>query len=279
MSPADCDIILFDLTAGRGAESADIESVCVRNNIVYIWENPAFLGGLHIMNARLFLDQMLAPDYSEILYLDGDTQVVGDLTPLLEFSPRAGHLCAVRDPMVYLNGIKRLPDGFEAEIRPFGEDYVNSGVFRVNRHSWADISREALAQIGTATSALHFEDQTIINRVTEGRRDYASIRWNFPGFILGYGLEDIAQPSIVHFMSNPRPWQGSYAPWGRSWHQPYADVARKFPEIRQYCDALVFRKKAAYKIKQIAKSYVERKLWLSPAIVDHMKTLEGSSSI
>lgn len=279
MSPAHCDIIIFDLTADRGAESADIESVCTRNDIRYIWESPAFLGNLHIMNARLFLDQMLAPNYAEILYLDGDTQVVGDLTPLLEFRPKDGHLCAVRDPMVYLNGINRLPDGFEAEIRPFGENYVNSGVFRVSRHSWADISREALAQMGTETSALHFEDQTIINRVTEGRRDYASIRWNFPGFILGYGLEDIARPSIVHFMSNPRPWQGSYAPWGRSWHQPYADVAKKFPEIRQYCDALVFQKKAAYKIKQIAKSYVERKVWLSPSIVNHMKMMEEASAV
>lgn len=278
-SPAHWDVIVYDLTREPGEESRRIEHVCAAKGVVYRWEDPAFLGGLHIMNARLFLDQLLPADYAEILYLDGDTQVVGDLAPLLDFQPQPGGLCAVRDPMIYLSGIARLRGDFEDEITEFGENYVNSGVFRVSRASWADISREALAQIGTATSALHFEDQTVINRVTEGRRDFASIRWNFPGFVLGYGIDTIAPPAIVHFMSNPRPWQGAYAPWGRSWHKPYLAIAREFPEIGEYCDALDLRRRAAYKVKQIAKSYLERRLWSEPELLEHIRRLEMRAAV
>lgn len=279
LSPADCDIILYDLTRSPGEESARIRHVCDVKGIRYIWESPECLGGLHIMNARLFLDQLLPSHYREILYLDGDTQVVGDLTPLLSYRPLEGHLCAVRDPMIYLRRVDRLAEGFEAEISAFGEEYVNSGVFRVSRDSWAAISREALAQMGSDTNALHFEDQTIINRVTAGRRDFASMRWNFPGFILGYGIEAITPPSIVHFMSNPRPWQGAYAPWGRSWQTPYLCVAKEFPEIEEYCDALVFRKRAAYKIKQIAKSFIERRLWSAGDVRNHIAEMESKTVV
>lgn len=278
-SPAHWDVIIYDLTANPGEESRRIQHVCQAKNIVYVWEDPAFLGDLHIMNARLFLDQLLPSDYAEILYLDGDTQVVGDLTPLLAFQPQPGGLCAARDPMIYLNRIDRLRDDLEDEIRPFGDDYVNSGMFRVNRASWAAISREALAQMGEATSALHFEDQTIINRVTDGRRDYASIRWNFPGFVLGYGLDTIASPTIVHFMSNPRPWQGAYAPWGRTWSLPYLAIVREFPEIREYCVALDLHKRTAYKVKQLAKTYLERRVWSEPELLDHVRRLEQQADV
>lgn len=278
-SPPGCDIIIYDLTRKPGEESRRIADVCGVKGILYKWENPAFLGDLHIMNARLFLDQLLPADYTEILYLDGDTQVIGDLTPLVSFQPQPGGLCAVRDPMIYLSGVNRLSEEFEEEIRPFGDDYINSGVFRVSRASWAEISREALAQMGAATKSLHFEDQTIINKITAGRRDYASIRWNFPGFILGYGLEEIAQPSIVHFMSNPRPWQGSYAPWGRSWHEPYLAIASEFPNIAEYCDALDLRRRAAYKVKQLAKSYIERRVWNKVGLMEHIKRLEAKALV
>lgn len=278
-SPPDCDIILYDLTDIQGEESRSIQRVCEIKGIEYKWVHPSFLGGLHIMNARLFLDQLLPENYVEILYLDGDTQIVGDLGPLLTFQPQAGGFCAVRDPMIYLDGIGRLSSDFGEEIRPFGDSYINSGVFRVSRASWASISREALAQMGASTKMLHFEDQTIINRVIAGRCDYASIRWNFPGFLLGYGIEEIAQPSIVHFMSNPRPWQGSYAPWGRSWHRPYTAVAREFPEIAIYCDALSLRRRAAYKVKQLAKSFVERRIWNDAELKRHIASLEAQALV
>ncbi|WP_230482078.1 glycosyltransferase family 8 protein [Sphingomonas sp. Leaf21] len=278
-APEDCSIFLFDLSREQGDESRRIADVCRAKGIDYVWHAPDFLGGLHIMNARMFLDQMLPSDYGEILYLDGDTQIVADLTPLLAFQPQHGRLCAVRDPMVYLDAINRLNDDLRGEIDAFGENYVNSGVFRVRRSTWADISREALSRMSDATRALHFEDQTIINQVTDGRRDYASIRWNFPGFVLGYGLEAIAQPAIVHFMSNPRPWQGSYAPWGKDWHRPYQTVIDEFPEIADYCGVLDLRRKAAYKLKQVAKTYIERRFWENPALLAHIQRMESQVAV
>jgi lipopolysaccharide biosynthesis glycosyltransferase len=277
-SPDHWDVIIYDLTDNPGEESRRIKNVCEAKGVLYRWESPRFLGNLHIMNARLFLDKLLPSHYEEILYLDGDTQVVGDLSPLLSFQPQDNGLCAVRDPMIYLSRIGRLRDDFQEEIRPFGDGYVNSGVFRVSRASWAAISKEALAHI-TDANALHFEDQTVINRVIQGRCNYASLRWNFPGFVLGYGVDAIVPPAIVHFMSNPRPWQGSYAPWGPSWHKPYVAIATEFPEISDYCAALDLGKRAAYKVKQMAKSYMERQLWSEPEILDHIKGLEQFSDV
>lgn len=268
------DILLFDLSDDQGEENAAIKAVCEANQIRYIWESPRFLSGLHIMNARMFLDQLLPSDYKQILYLDGDTQVVDEIDPLLEHTPKPGYLCAARDPMIYLDRVGRLKSPFREEIAPYGDGYVNSGMLRVDRTTWADISKEALTTLRRGGPDLHFEDQSLINEVTNGRREFASLRWNFPGFIIGYGLETIAPPAVVHFMSNPRPWQGAYAPWGRGWHQPYLEVVRRFPSLEAYRRRLGLQQFAAYKVKQIGKAFVESRVWKNPLIREEVNRLE-----
>ncbi len=273
------DIILINLTAKPTSKTDIVTSICDQNNIIMITKSPEFLENLPFVYSRMFFDEFLPKCYKEILYLDGDTQVVGDVTPLLQMRLRPGFICGVRDPMVFLSKVGALPKFLQEEVGKFGDDYINAGILRFDRATWSALSKEALVLKYASASRLTFEDQTVINIVAQQRIEFASLSWNFPGFIIGYGFEQHFPPKIVHFMSEPRPWQGTYAPWGKEWTLYYKELMELYPSLQGIQSPLSFPKKVAYKAKQIVKSARERRYWRDDRIVEAMKTLNQSTSI
>lgn len=273
------DIVIIDFTEHPGSESSIMRDVCARERIIYVSRSPKLLDGLHIINARLFLPEVLPLCYEEILYIDGDTQVPAELEPLMAFRPEPGHLCAARDPMVYLNRLGLLEENYKDEVLHFGDDYVNSGVMRVSRSDLSQIASVAIPILRRGGRDLHFQDQSVINNVTSGRRQFLSFGWNFPGFVLGYGLESIAKPRIVHFMSNPRPWQGSFRPWGSAFHRPYRELVQRYPELAPFRGRMSLGRTAAYKVKQVLKMRSERPIWSSDALKTALRDLEADTAI
>lgn len=273
------DIVIIDLSRAPGEESRIMRDVCEQERVVYLWHSPNILDGLHVINARLFLPEILPSTYSEILYVDGDTLVPGNLEPLMAFQPAPGHLCAARDPMVYLSRMGLLEAHYADEVLRFGDDYVNSGVMRISRSELSQIAAEAIPILRRGGVSLHFQDQSIINEITQGRRQFMSLAWNFPGFVLGYGLEAIVAPRIVHFMSNPRPWQGSFRPWGGAWHRPYLDLIQRHPVLAPFQGRLPLGRAMAYKVKQVLKMRQERPIWSNPALKAALSELEASTVV
>lgn len=54
--------------------------------------------------------------------------------------------------------------------------------------------------------------------------------------VLGEGTaaKAVVDPRVVHFMSQPRPWNASLPPWGAAFHAPYRDLVRDEPELSRY---------------------------------------------
>jgi lipopolysaccharide biosynthesis glycosyltransferase len=273
------DIVLVNLTAHPTSETDIVAGICEKNNIVFITMAPTFLENLPFVYSRMFIDEFLPDRYLDILYMDGDTQIIKDISPLLRMPLRPGFICGARDPMVFLNKAGALPDNLKAEIKKFGDDYINAGILRFDRATWSSLSKEALALKYASTSKPTFEDQTVINTVAQHRIEFASISWNFPGFILGYGFEEHFTPKVVHFMSDPRPWEGAYAPWGRKWAAPYDDLLQTYPSLHGIQSHYSFPKSLAYKVKQIVKSARERRIWRDGRLIESMLTLNQSTSI
>jgi hypothetical protein len=233
---ADIVIICFGPTTDLTRVAA---AVSAAEGIVFLSAPTEVLQGLPMNCARFLLDHILDPAYADVTYLDADTQVLGSVRPLLACAIPAGGLVAVRDLMALMSDDpaaiwQKQRDYFLSIGIAKGNhsSYFNSGVLRFRRSEWAGISRDCIALCrSSAGRAFKFADQDALNVVLAGRTSLASLKWNFPGFFLGRGIEDIAAPKIVHYMSKPRPWDGPFQPWGNAGMDPYIAFCSRYPGL------------------------------------------------
>lgn len=279
--PATVSVTVCLIADGPSEEQDVFASVCDQNGIDFLVVPVSTLRGLHPTYARLFLDEMLPDQVEEILYLDGDTQVLSDLGPLLQAETPARGVLAVRDPMVFLRrvspGLRQKIDGWWDEsdipdvLRP---NYVNAGVMRLSRAVVPELREGVLDLIEGQQRVLHFKDQDAINLVLGPRITPVSLAWNFPGFLLGSKLESAVSPRIIHFMSDPRPWDGPLPPWGAKHHEPYLAFARQYPATAPYRSRLSASRRVKYELQQRYKGVTEGRLWQRQSVSDAVRALE-----
>lgn len=110
--------------------------------------------GTKIANARLFLSKIIPNCPDTILYLDSDTIIVGNLSPLINHSYKAP-IYAVLDPMSkeYLNS-----------LNPKLKKYFNSGVLKIDYNLWENNKgEERILNTIKENYPLTFPDQDILN--------------------------------------------------------------------------------------------------------------------
>lgn len=162
---------------------------------------------------RILLPELL-PSVDKVLYLDADTVVVDDLTPLWETALAPDLVGAVTNPLYPF-----MPPYYRDALgiaRP--EDYFNSGVLlmdldQMRREETATRLREyAIQHPGN-----WYPDQDAFNVVCQGRRRALHPRWNVQSTI--YELKDAElpfpadrtaearqHPAVVHFIGPFKPW-------------------------------------------------------------------------
>ncbi len=153
-TPADiADVAIFSIGGSAQQEEAFVRASAVEG-IRFLSVPPDRLDGADAMLARLFLDRIVPADYGQLLYIDGDTQITGALTPLLQAQVPAGQFCATSDPMTFsLRSDGRSDHKLVSYFASLGLDgtrqrnYFNSGVLRINRTGWDEIGREFLGAI------------------------------------------------------------------------------------------------------------------------------------
>lgn len=227
-----------------------------KQRMVELIEHPrSVLEGRHIMHARLDLDRLLPVNYEDFLYLDSDVQVMSSLAPLLSADLEPGSILAAPDPMSMIIDLDiRLAEDLRRYFASIGftpdrlRSYFNSGVIRARRDAWKEIGSAAMKLTERHQYALRFPDQDVLNLVAGDAYRPISVRWNFPAFFLQAHLERQIAPSVIHFMSNPRPWHGPFLPWGRAGHRPYRDAVTAFPELSAQMPTLPSRRYVAFRI-------------------------------
>lgn len=270
---AEVGVYIASIGDPSSEEARVFRGICESSGIDFVDADVNALDGLHPMYARLFLDQFLPEDVEEILYLDGDTQILGDLDPLLRAEVPPGGIIAARDPMVFMRTVDaRLGEKIDgwwdksaipARLRP---DYINSGVIRFSRSALPGIRARCLEMVADGRAAtLQFHDQDAINLALDGRVSTLSMSWNYPGFLLNTPIARVAPPRIVHFMSNPRPWNAPFWPWGEDFFRPYRQFVDRFPQAAPYWQRMQGAKRARYVAQQFVKRMTERRQWNSPA--------------
>ena len=279
------DVIVVCFGAPSRLSAAGLE-FCNGEQIKFILVPAALLDGAPMMCARFFLGKILEPRYRRIIYLDGDTQVVGSLRPLLDHSASPGSLLATPDPMAVM--IDRSRGEWPERRRYFQSiglpihrqaTYFNSGILRFDRGAWEAISRDCVSLCASHGSKLEFRDQDALNVVVGDQHRPISFKWNFPPFFMNFGGENLIRPHVYHFMSNPRPWHGAFAPWGRLWHAPYVEFVATHPDLGRSLPHMGRARRLKYVAQQHFKRFVESRVWGTPLVRERIADLEGMAVV
>lgn len=259
---------------------------CASENIRFILVPSAVLNGAHTMFARFFLAQLLEPQYRQLVYLDGDTQVTDSLEPLVSYAMEPGSLLATPDCMTVMIDSQRgswpaRRAHFEAIGLPSHrrEAYFNSGVIRVERNDWDAISRECLKLYAARGSTFSFADQDTLNIVVGDHSRPISFRWNFPSFFMNLDVQSSINPRIYHFMSNPRPWDGTFPPWSSAWHEPYVALMASHPGLARSMQRMGQLRKLRYAVQQRVKRVMESREWGTPAVRQRIADMEARAVV
>ena len=250
-------------------ETRDFAEVCASEGIAFSCIAPHVIEESPVAYARLFLDRFVPERYTQLLYIDGDTQITGELDPLIMANPPRKTFLATTDPVAFkYNKAEDAPEALQAYLKRLGlssiKQYFNSGVMRINRDGWAEIGSEAL-RICASTSkhSLHFWDQDGLNAVAASSdvRLPMSVRYNFPIFLRNCRVESVVKPVIYHFMSAPKPWNGNFPPWNLKATLPYIEVSCKYPQLSRYQRRFGAWRKVRYVLQQRVKQLDETVNW------------------
>ena len=213
---------------------------------------------------RLFLDQLIDPVFDQLLYIDGDVHITGSLDPLITANVAQKSFLAAPDPKsFFVQGQGVTASRTRAYMRELGlstsqyRNYFNSGVLRISRDGWKDIGLAAWDFLKSNPDRCVCHDQSALNAVGHNARAPLSLKWNFPPFYRYYGLLQSIDPRIVHYMSQPKPWNGTFQPWDEAAHQPYLDFIDRYPNIRADLRIFSDRERLKYTVWQNAKRLEE----------------------
>lgn len=170
---------------------------------------------LHFSVANYY--RLLAADLIEedqVLYLDSDTLILGDIAPLWQVDMKGYPVAAVADLIVR--------DFHRLNLQE-SQGYFNSGVMMLNLKVWRelDLGNKVLSYIFSNPEKIIYADQCGLNGFLNGNWLRLDLKWNlqsalfqkeYENLILSWNKEfDVEaanqNPLIIHFSGPQKPWQ------------------------------------------------------------------------
>lgn len=201
---------------------------------------------------RLMIAEKIPPQYENIVYLDGDLQIMGNLDSLAKYRVPNGKIAAGNGSMWlekpwYIDYLAGL-----GNITPSA--YFNSGVMAFRRDTWIKMAPQALQFFYDNSMKCEKHDQSALNAVFKGNTIELAPKYNFHGPYSDSYLHLLYKPAIIHFTGPNKPWKYHGLPWGSRFFSSYKDIISDYPFLGNYLE-----------IKSITK-LAKAKLWLSHMI-------------
>jgi lipopolysaccharide biosynthesis glycosyltransferase len=187
--------------------------------------------------ARLALHEVIDKRYEDIVYLDGDIQVVRAITGLLDYSVPEGKILAGRASAwldKYAPDNKATPDGYLESLGIAPEDYFNAGVLAFRRSTWEVEAPRALSFFMEHSDICMRHDQSALNAIFIGRVLHFAPAYNFHLAYSRLFLQDVYSPAIIHFTGSNKPWDSQALPWGGQFIGKYRNFMQMHPELAGY---------------------------------------------
>lgn len=163
---------------------------------------------------RLILQRFIESHYRRLLYLDADTIVCSDITPLWQADLGDATLAAIADP--FHHDLAQV--GFADD-----EPYFNSGVLLIDMARWRarNCEKRIFDVLAHRGHELAWMDQDALNIALRGEVHFLDPQWNWqprcadvPADFLGLDeatyQKHRAVPGIVHYTTSLKPWNAAY---------------------------------------------------------------------
>lgn len=173
--------------------------------------------GVHSMATyfRLKLPSLL-PEVEQILYLDSDIVVCGDIADMWTDFPCNDKLLGAIEEPKSLNAHRLTVLGMKND-----SPYFNGGILYLNLKKMRDerFEDKSISYISRYKDVILYQDQDVLNALAEGDWRVLPLRYNSFFFVLEgiykndfriYTAADIAEarkkPFIIHYNQHPKPW-------------------------------------------------------------------------
>ncbi len=176
---------------------------------------------------RLLIPSVLSGEYRSALYLDGDMLALTDIAPLLQ-TDLTGYLLASTRDMGGIADYYQLgwlrKDYRDRVLRlDHPNDYFISGLLLFNLPAFrAEFTQEELLELAASRKWLQ-HDQDVLNVLCRGgRAKLLHARWDvmkpykpecLPPALRQELEESLADPGILHFGGDEKPWKNTLSPW------------------------------------------------------------------
>lgn len=272
------EICFYILTEGLSAKNekvlndlvnkyhSKLNILSIDSSIVEKFPMPQTAGFSHISVAtyyRLFIASLLPQDVNKVLYLDCDIVVRDSLDELFNIDIEGYSLGAVfQDDPLLLQGDEYERLGLQGET-----GYFNAGVLLINLKYWRDndVEKRLLNYISNNTENIRFHDQDTLNAVLAPSALTLDCKWNTLTIFLTRAIYRFTSPrcinyrnqilsgvgknpTIVHFVSRPKPWDWScshpfkkdyftnldktvYHGWRPKWKRTFREVVERVKNI------------------------------------------------
>lgn len=189
--------------------------------------------------ARFALQHVIPPEYENIVYIDGDVQILGSLLPLVTHRVQRGYIAAASDFLWLCDGeTGRFWPNHQNYLKSLGIenpfDYFNAGVLAFTHETWRTQAPKALNYFKEFPDRCQYHDQSALNAIFLGKREILSPAYNFVSFYANLGLADLVKPRIAHFTGANKPWHYSGPPWDGRFMKHYREFAGKYPVLARY---------------------------------------------
>lgn len=206
----------------------------------FIPSSTTYLPGGHLpvtALARLVLNEVLPPQYENLIYLDGDLQIIGDVSPLIRYTVPEGKIAAAKDKL----WLERVPNGSLAPHAEYlaglpGVDanaYFNTGVMAFRRKTWSEVAPKALEFFFGHSQNCKYYDQCALNVVCQGRLVELAPAYNFHHYANIY-VQHSYHPVIIHFAGPNKPWKYTGLPWGSRFMNSYRQLLDQYPFLQDF---------------------------------------------
>jgi hypothetical protein len=182
---------------------------------------------------RVFMPQLWAQDYDQLLYLDGDIFYQrGDISALLRQNLGGAPVAAVLDTKQW-----HKPNRPAGDVAAFGlpaAPYFNAGVLLIDVARFNDlrIGARILDLLVARGQDLVWHDQTALNAVVQGNWAQMPLQWNFQyshKTMFWAGFVDVC---FFHFIGRRKPFLRRYGGFPERFVSPYRQfLAAHFPPL------------------------------------------------
>jgi lipopolysaccharide biosynthesis glycosyltransferase len=244
---ADVIVVLIDIDPERTAMlDCDFRDRGLRflsmPSSLFLPPDSAFFNKTHVPKTalgRLALHRVLPQEYQNVIYLDGDIQVVGDIAPLLRHRVAPQHVAAVPEGNWLCQGdFGGYWPKHRAYMAELGIDdarnYFNSGVLAFRLETWREMAPRALEYFHRHPERCLYHDQSALNAVFAGRLEPMSPAYNFASLYAELGTADELEPRIIHFTGGNKPWNYAGPPWRGRFLGVYRDFIEQYPQLSPY---------------------------------------------